>query len=245
MLYVILGMHKSGTTLVSQILHHSGISMGDLDLESSYDAGNKYECQEALRLNMTMLGVDHFGVLEVPRERRPGADAATREAMAAYVARRQAAGGDWGFKDPRTCLTYTAWRDVLPEHRIIAVYRDPARIWPRFKWQGRRLHHTNFARAAAYLRRWHEHNLAIADFLEQTGRDYFVCDYHDFMSGDGPFARLQEFVGRPLDDRRVPGLYRSRDGSDLFLRGAEAWLGTFHGLRTADTTARLARLVRP
>mgnify|MGYP001063669191 CR=1 FL=1 len=29
--FVVLGMHKSGTTLVSQILHRSGIEMGDAD----------------------------------------------------------------------------------------------------------------------------------------------------------------------------------------------------------------------
>lgn len=44
MIFVVLGMHKSGTTLVSQILHHSGIPMGDgFDENVTYDGGNKYE----------------------------------------------------------------------------------------------------------------------------------------------------------------------------------------------------------
>ena len=43
-IYVVLGMHKSGTTLISQILHHSGVNMGGAEIETSrsYDEGNKY-----------------------------------------------------------------------------------------------------------------------------------------------------------------------------------------------------------
>ena len=44
MIYVVLGMHKSGTTLVSQILHHSGVNMGGADLATvrSSDSGHTY-----------------------------------------------------------------------------------------------------------------------------------------------------------------------------------------------------------
>ncbi len=42
MLYVILGMHKSGTTMISEILHNSGISMGEWkDKSNNYDYGHK------------------------------------------------------------------------------------------------------------------------------------------------------------------------------------------------------------
>jgi len=44
----------------------------------------------------------------------PAADAALAQRMRDVVTQRQAAGGDWGFKDPRTVLTYEAWRPVLP-----------------------------------------------------------------------------------------------------------------------------------
>jgi hypothetical protein len=52
MICVFLSMHKSGTTLVSEILHHSGINMGDdIDEHVSYDRGNKYEHESTLGLN--------------------------------------------------------------------------------------------------------------------------------------------------------------------------------------------------
>ena len=53
--YVVLGMHKSGTTLVSQMLHQSGINMGDFDPLVSYDRGNQYERESALQLDMDIM----------------------------------------------------------------------------------------------------------------------------------------------------------------------------------------------
>ena len=41
MTYVVLGMHKSGTTLVAEILHRSGIPMVEATSSADYYAGNK------------------------------------------------------------------------------------------------------------------------------------------------------------------------------------------------------------
>ena len=51
MIYIILGMHKSGTTLISQILHKSGINMGNFNEDVSYDQGNKYERPASQKIN--------------------------------------------------------------------------------------------------------------------------------------------------------------------------------------------------
>ena len=55
MIFVILGMHKSGTTLVSQTLHASGINMGDFDSSLTYDTNNKFERHNTQELNRDML----------------------------------------------------------------------------------------------------------------------------------------------------------------------------------------------
>ncbi|MGM0484512.1 MAG: hypothetical protein ACQERI_08185, partial [Candidatus Krumholzibacteriota bacterium] len=58
MIFVLLGMHKSGTTLISRMLHESGINMcGEPCGEASYDAGNKYERLEFLIYNTAMLDI--------------------------------------------------------------------------------------------------------------------------------------------------------------------------------------------
>ena len=40
MIYALLGMHKSGTSLLSRILHESSINMGDFDESKGYDEVN-------------------------------------------------------------------------------------------------------------------------------------------------------------------------------------------------------------
>jgi hypothetical protein len=53
---VVLGMHKSGTTLVSEILHHSGIRMVENDSVESYDHGNHFEREDTNQFNKRLLG---------------------------------------------------------------------------------------------------------------------------------------------------------------------------------------------
>ena len=234
MVYVVLGMHKSGTTLVSQILHHSGISMGEcLDADVSYDQGNKYEREAVFGLNLVILGKDDALVLDVDAARGRVMSLAHREIMRAIIRdchRRHA--DAWGFKDPRTCLTWPLWRQELPEHRIIAVYRHPAEVWPHFKWHGLRKRLCNFRYAWAYLNRWHEHNSGVMDAVAEAGDRAIVLGYHELMTGDDEFERLCRFVGRDLEDRRRPDLYRHRDRSDVFLRWADRRLERKSGMST-------------
>jgi hypothetical protein len=234
MIYVVLGMHKSGTTLIAQILHHSGISMGEhLDSSVSYDQGNKYEREAAFGLNLAILGKSDVLVLDVDATHGRVMSLAQREIMRAIIRdcdRRHS--GTWGFKDPRTCLTWPLWRQELPEHRIIAVYRDPAEVWPRFKWHGMRKRLNNFQYAWSYLNRWYEHNQGLMEAVAQAGDRAVVLGYHELMTGDREFKRLGDFVGRALDDRRRPELYRHRDRGDIFLRWADRRLARKLGKNT-------------
>jgi hypothetical protein len=167
---------------------------------------------------MDILGAEDYEVLDLTPGGQASMNDDQRFSMRSIISSCSQNHPDWGFKDPRACLTYNLWAEELPEHKIIAVYRDPAEVWPRFKWLGMRKHHTNFQRARAYLERWQEHNLNILKFLGDTPREYLVLSYHDLLSGPKAFAQLEGFVGKPLEDTRKPGLYRSRSKPDVFLK---------------------------
>lgn len=239
MIYVVLGMHKSGTTLVSQILHHSGINMGEFDEGVSYDKGNKYERTETLALDMEILGTSDFEVLDLTAHGQLTLNDAQRHKMREIISACDSTHEDWGFKDPRCALTYRLWAEELPPHKVIAVYRDPAQVWPRFRWNGKRKYHTNFHRAYTYLERWHEHNAGILELLRAGQNEFLMINYHELMGGEADFRRLQEFVGRDLVDRRNRDLYRSRTSGDVFLRTAAWLLKHKTGLTSEATIAAL------
>lgn len=219
MIYVVLGMHKSGTTLVSQILHHSGINMDDeLDESVSYDGGNKYERQSILHLNMEILGLEDYQVIDFRSPTMPSATADQQRQMERIVADCTARYEEWGFKDPRTCLTYPLWAEALPEHRIIIVYREPSQLRKRFVSPHPLRSYRVPRQTWLYLNRWYEHNMNIIKYLQSTKCDYIVMSYNELMTGDREFDRLQHFVGRDLADRRLKDLYRGRGiRSHLFM----------------------------
>ena len=126
MIFVVLGMHKSGTTLVSQILHHSGVNMGDFQENISYDEGNKYERESTLEVDMEILGAGDYRVLDLRSSRRLRLDEGIYHKMREIIAGCGSRYEDWGFKDPRALLLYDLWAEELPDHRVVAIFRDPA-----------------------------------------------------------------------------------------------------------------------
>ncbi len=219
MIYVILGMHKSGTTLLSQILHHSGINMGEaIDANVSYDRGNQYERQSTLTLNMDILHTNSDNIIDLPAPEALTLTAAQRVRMQEIIARNNSRYEDWGFKDPRTSLTFPLWAAELPAHKLIVIYREPAEIWPRFRYNGLRLFYTNPWRAWKFINRWCEHNMNILSYLRRAKIDYLVLNYQKLMTTDTGFKRLEAFTGRKLVDRRRKDLYRTHADNSWLLK---------------------------
>jgi len=243
LIYVVLGMHKSGTTLVSQILHHSGINMGDhFDERLSYDQGNKYERQETLTLNMEILGAATFNIIDLPAPEHLHLTADQRTRMRAIIKRCNQRYAHWGFKDPRTTLVYPLWASELPAHKIIVVYRAPAEIWPRFRYNGVKYFYTNPMRAVKFMRRWCEHNVRLLSYLQEGAADFLVLDYRALMTTDAEFRRLEAFIGQPLQDRRRTDLYRNRIRQAPLLKLAAWWVHRQTGHHPDDIIRQLESL---
>ncbi|HEY1612445.1 MAG TPA: sulfotransferase [Rhizomicrobium sp.] len=211
MIYVVLGMHKSGTTLVSRVLHESGIDMGLFDSTLAYDHGNHFERVETRDLNMAILGT-HLGVdsLDLVQpcdsvERHPEIGPAI-ESLAEGLSHEHV---DWGFKDPRSCLTYSVWRRHLPAFRTIIIYRDPSEVVEHYGRQVPRWQFLRHARIRARaLLAWTICNRECLRAYREE--DCLLLNFREFVSGPEAFAELSAFVQRPLADPRDPRLYRAR-----------------------------------
>ena len=238
MIYVVLGMHKSGTTLVARMLHESGIAMGAFDARLGYGEGNRFERWEAQQANRALLHGYQLPPLDylVARPFRERLDAAgypqNRDSQAyvryralarrlerkdavecvhPVVARCQERDLDWGFKDPRTCLTFEAWRRCLPEHRLVVVYRGLGQVLERSRARAD-LHPLRMLRV---VHAWCVHNWSILRILETSPAPRLVLRYERLMEGDEGLERLSRFAGRPLKDAREPRLYRARETSPV------------------------------
>lgn len=207
---VVLGMHKSGTTLVSLMLHRSGISMVDDEEAGGYDDGNHFERTATNTLNKLLLGraggssirtFKRLDLKQVPLKYLEDARRLARDLEGRQVR--------WGFKDPRTCLTYPVWKSVLPPHKLICVYRDPAEVHAHYT-RKRTLDPTRGIRA---LRAWYEHNLGMFNaFGQATPDDRLLIDYGKLMQDDREIDRLERFLGCKINDERDASLKRANSG---------------------------------
>ncbi len=203
--------------MLSKILHESEISMGAFDKGVGYDQGNKYERLETHDLNIRALGCDYkahslniTNVLTDIKEVQPETIAELKD----FVRQNNAQGRAWGFKDPRTCLTYNVWKEILPEHKLVAIFRHPYELWAHYRRQKPWRFHEHFSICWKALMSWYVYNSEILKALKIAGAPAYVTEYHAFMGDDREFRRLCEFTGVELKDLRDKKMYRSKQESD-------------------------------
>jgi len=134
----IAGMHRSGTSMVSGLLHEIGVYLGE---EPDFLAAKEGENADGFW--------EHFGFYAL-NERlllhlRAGWDAPwipdgweAREDLAPFreearlLADRMRGlagrGGRWGWKDPRNSITIPFWRSLLPDVKIVICVRNPVEV---------------------------------------------------------------------------------------------------------------------
>ena len=207
MIYVILGTHKSGTSLVSENLHSTGIPMVEHVQDGDYDSGNKWERIEASALNNSLRAdADSNSLdLEPPPPGRLESDEA-RQATLRIIESQTS--NDWGFKDPRTCLTWPLWNSAMPDARIVGVYRHYRPVVARHLRRGPAHHRKGLIWplriARLSVRRWCEHNRIVMDAVRSAEGRSILLSYDRLMNGQEEFERLEHFLGRqPKDCREI------------------------------------------
>lgn len=217
MIYIVLGMHKSGTTLISQILHKSGINMGEFDESVRYDEGNQYERKECQNINNDMLHSHGKYCLDVVNDSAVGNYQKEKpHIIPRLLINLNKQYHDWGFKDPRTCLTYALWKKYLSEHKLIFVYRHPLEVWRHFDnfipWYKI---HTKIIVCWKAVAAWYIYNSKIAEQIKKKESIYTIIDYNEFMDFSETIRQLESFVGMHLMDCRQKEMYRTKQKSTL------------------------------
>ena len=242
MILVLLGMHKSGTSLVAQLLHAAGIAMVEVVGSGDYDAGNKWERAATGELDKRFLdaaGVHSLDLAPPP----PGCavDAGLSAEARALVA--SLAGTDWGFKDPRACFAWPLWETLLPEANLVGVYRHFGQVASHYirnaaREQRRGPFWPQRVAQRAVLR-WIEHNEAMLNAVRASSRRGILLSYERLLEGPAELERLSRFLGRAVPDQRDPTKHRHRRSPGRTARLAASLLKLS---RRGDAGAILAAL---
>lgn len=126
MIYVILGMHRSGTSLTSSILQDFGINMGTNLLSSNSPSASNilghYEDLDFLSINREFL-TKHGRSWDNPYLLNPEPNEIVefKSKISNIILYKQ---GNWGFKDPRTILFINYYYEILKEHKCCYIFTD-------------------------------------------------------------------------------------------------------------------------
>jgi hypothetical protein len=163
---IVAGFHRSGTSLVCQLLHRAGLFLGYELMGATFsNPHGHFEDIEAYDLHERILA-DNGHTWLVSERFLPVITEPHWRRMERFIERRDADHGLWGFKDPRVCLFMMVWKYLLPNARALLVYRH---FTDTTYSLGRRQSTELFSRPAGperlYRRFWEEPDLALRMWL--------------------------------------------------------------------------------
>jgi GT2 family glycosyltransferase len=131
---LVLGMHRSGTSALSGVLHHLGVALGGNMMPPTADNPRGY-WEQADIVDIHTKAMAAYGLAWDDIRPMPPAllrDAAVARDLRTVLAREFAGAPLWGLKDPRLCRLVPLWLPLLAElgaapHFILCV-RHPADV---------------------------------------------------------------------------------------------------------------------
>lgn len=205
---VILGMHRSGTSLLSNIVHYVGCDMADdTDAVSPKNPGGFWERPGIVAIHDAILAAigrsvgDPRHVLPFPAGWWRQKEVQALKGKLIDLVRAQLAGTDglWGFKDPRTCRLLPLWNEIFRVLHLEPVYLYALRS-PEPSARSMTLQILKPRPVSAELSElmWLAYNF---DTVRHTaGHDMLVIDYDDwFVAPERIMDALTAYL--PLDER--------------------------------------------
>lgn len=232
---VVAGMHRSGTSCVAGLLHSAGLFLGEhlLGADPTNPSGH-FEDLEFLAFHRDVLrahGLADDGF--VAHVRLESIGERYRRRAAALVEARRALLRPWGWKDPRTVLFLSLWRELVPDARYLFVFRPPWDVVDSLFRRGDPVFARNPALA---LTVWEDTNARIRDFARAHPERVLVRELAQVAADP---AALCQAVRQELDVTLDPPRFDVR--ADL-LHAASADRAAFLAAASPGSVALLEEL---
>ena len=217
-----VGMHRSGTSVVSSLLQSGGLDIGQRLLGAG--AGNvkgHFEDLDFFQLHVQILKSQgmHSTGFTLQRELAIGKQHVRR--ARALIAERRRRGVPWGWKDPRTTLFLDFWQQMIPEANFLFLYRCPWDVVDSFVRRGDKAFHANPGFAVQI---WAHYNRLLLDFHDRfPERCLWVHSYRAVQSPALLLEALARKFGLHLGP--VAELY---DPDLLHRLGSSRWASLVH-----------------
>ena len=212
MLYIIMGTGKCGTSLIAETLHKSGIPM-----ITNINLDKRHERVTTKMLNNGILRSNGVVSYRIKPPIQKGLSSFEIAWLKDIISMQPDV---WGFKDPRTILTYDLIRPHLPRHKLIMIYRHPVQVWHHYKtWPWL---------ASAITESWIQNNKIMMNIYDRDSKKCILLEYEKFMRWHNEILRLAAFTGKKLVELRDPKFFRNRKKFSPLVWG---YKGTWNALQ--------------
>lgn len=193
--FIVTGMDRSGTSWVASALRASGVFMGERLFKAS--RGNPFghfEDEDFLNFHIDLLkevnyeGLHKYGFPDPPPLEIHVPEEYVQRALKLIESRNEYV--LWGFKDPRTTLFLDFWKQLIPDIKVICLYRHPLEICISLFSRG-----DGFADLGGVFRAFqHRMGKALA-FKQDSPEQTLLCNIHQVIAAPD---QLEQMVYRHL-----------------------------------------------
>ena len=208
---IVVGFHRSGTSMATRILHGAGLFVGDslLGAIPSNPYGH-FEDTDILAFHDKMLEANGSSWTFDGDARSLHVSDADLRWMRNFAGRRNTLHRLWGFKDPRVCLFLAHWNRVVEDAFYFFVFRDfletTQSILNRqsidiLKKNGDRRKHLEFWKNPGLaLRMWVSSIRAMISFVEAHSEQVHCVRHRQLLDGYPMIELLNKRFGLDLDE---------------------------------------------
>ncbi len=253
---IVLGAHRSGTSLVTRLINMMGayFAMGDTSIGANVENPKGFwERSDVIEANDDVL--EHYGCEWDKLKDWPFPETIAKKDATALKSTSEKiknivldldANRPWVLKDPRLCLTYPHWKQHLEVPVMVCVYRNPQEIARSLKTRNE----FSFSHSMAL---WEYYATGITNVIRNTPTVY--VSHADLLASPVEtvqklFDELKPYVARGLEmptEREItsfidPRLYRSKGSeramTDMVTEYQKRLIGYISGKEQPPTPAQ-------